>query len=207
MSEIWTRVALRSVINPRCRNNFSSCIPYSPKWLIITFGCNGTVLFQTFFCKSVNFSWLFFRHAVVHIEPVALDQLCFLFTIILPNRAPIKKWSVLEKFSEHCCQTKSMLGVLDIKLINVESMISWRSTDPPNTHYSNAVLSWFVALLQTFSPPKNILHWPFIANYVMHWLLEMNIITHDALDDDDSGGDDEDDDDDDHVKLSKSLKS
>ena len=41
----------------------------------------------------------------------------------------------------------------------------------------------------------------------MHWLLEMNIITHDALDDDDSGGDDEDDDDDDHVKLSKSLKS
>ena len=39
----------------------------------------------------------------------------------------------------------------------------------------------------------------------MHWLLEMNIITHDALDDDDSGGDDEDDDD--HVKLSKSLKS
>ena len=41
----------------------------------------------------------------------------------------------------------------------------------------------------------------------MHWLLEMNIITHDALDDDDSGGDDEDDDDDHHVKLSKSLKS
>ena len=41
----------------------------------------------------------------------------------------------------------------------------------------------------------------------MHWLLEMNIITHDALDDDDSGGDDEDDDDHEHVKLSKSLKS